>query len=173
MIASAPFRLLLALGFTLALGACSTLTGFSHTNASGYTQLQHQQCVPYARDVSGIPIRGDAWTWWGQAAGRYARGNHPASGAVLVLAKTQRLTHGHLAVVTGVLSPRDILVTHTNWGDNPFNRRIVYTAMRAQDVSPANDWTSVRFWNDEKSVFGFQYAAYGFIYNPRGTPITY
>jgi hypothetical protein len=28
------------------------------------------QCVPYARQVSGIQIYGDAWTWWDQAAGR-------------------------------------------------------------------------------------------------------
>ena len=32
------------------------------------------QCVPYARQVSGIRIFGDAHTWWGQAEGRYARG---------------------------------------------------------------------------------------------------
>jgi hypothetical protein len=32
------------------------------------------QCVPYARLVSGVAIRGDAWTWWDQAAARYSRG---------------------------------------------------------------------------------------------------
>ena len=30
------------------------------------------QCVPYARQVSGIRIYGDAHTWWDQAEGRYA-----------------------------------------------------------------------------------------------------
>jgi hypothetical protein len=38
------------------------------------------QCVPYARQVSGIDLRGDAWTWWGNAAGRYERGKKPAAG---------------------------------------------------------------------------------------------
>ncbi|MGC8159731.1 hypothetical protein ACP3WZ_24715, partial [Salmonella enterica] len=33
------------------------------------------ECVPFARAASGIQIYGDAWTWWGQAAGRYRRGD--------------------------------------------------------------------------------------------------
>ena len=41
------------------------------------------QCVPYARQVSGIQIYGDAHTWWGQAAGRYERGSVPQVGAVM------------------------------------------------------------------------------------------
>src|SRR5688572_24210456 len=41
------------------------------------------QCVPYARAQSGIDIRGNALTWWDQAAGRYRRGAEPQVGAVL------------------------------------------------------------------------------------------
>jgi len=40
---------------------------------------------------SGIALRGDAWTWWDAAAGRYERGHAPRSGSVLVLSRTSRL----------------------------------------------------------------------------------
>lgn len=37
------------------------------------------QCVPYARQISGIQIYGDAWTWWGQAEGKSNGAASPAS----------------------------------------------------------------------------------------------
>jgi hypothetical protein len=77
------------------------------------------QCVPYARQVSGIAIRGDAWTWWHQAAPRYGRGKVPRPGAVLAFARTRALPRGHVSVVTRVLEPREILVTHANWWGAP------------------------------------------------------
>ena len=43
------------------------------------------QCVPYARNVTGIRIYGDAHTWWGQAAGKYPRGHEPRVGAVMAI----------------------------------------------------------------------------------------
>ena len=46
------------------------------------------QCVPYARRVSGIAIRGDAWTWWRTAERRYRKGSRPAVGSVLALKRT-------------------------------------------------------------------------------------
>ncbi len=38
------------------------------------TVIRHQSywCVPYARAVSGIALRGNAWTWWGGARDLYA-----------------------------------------------------------------------------------------------------
>src|SRR5690242_12471674 len=60
---------------------------------------QGLQCVPYARQVSGIDIRGDAWTWWYAAAGRYERGSVPEPGAVLVMEATPAMRLGHVAVV--------------------------------------------------------------------------
>jgi hypothetical protein len=72
------------------------------------------QCVPYARFMSGIGLRGDAWTWWDQAAGIYARGNHPEPGAILSFPGIDRMPLGHLAVVRQVLSGRKILIEHAN-----------------------------------------------------------
>ncbi len=154
---------LIALSALLFLQACA----FSGDNASGYRKFSREECVPYARRVSGIQIYGNAHTWWSQAAGNYARGNTPVPGAVLVLAKTSRLKYGHLAVIKTIYDPRTVEVTHTNWGDDWFSRRITYESLRVQDVSKGNDWTSVRFWNRETGGFGAAYAAYGFIYNQR------
>ena len=71
---------------------------------------------------------------------------------------------GHVAVVNSLLDTRYINVTHTNWGGDKKSRSIVYTSMLAEDVSTTNDWSKVRFWNNELNVFGFPYEAYGFIY---------
>ncbi len=128
-----------------------------------------QQCVPYAREVSGIEIRGDAWTWWASAAGRYQRGSHPLPGSVLVLARSKKLRLGHLAVVTAIDGPRRIRITHANWGSDPETRRRVYRDMTAIDVSPGNRWTEIRFWNSDAGAFGGAYKAQGFIYRRADT----
>ncbi len=120
----------------------------------------NMQCVPYARLRSGIGIFGDAHTWWSTAAGRFARGNQPNPGAVLVLRRTGRLSYGHVAVVTQRINPREIRIDHANW-----QRGTVITGMPVMDVSPANDWTQLRFWNQEARAWGSIYPAEGFIYN--------
>ena len=120
------------------------------------------QCVPYARQVSGIGLRGDAWSWWGQAAGRYERGKKPRLGAVLVFKKTRVLPLGHLSVVTRVVHAREILITHANWASSADTRGRVASDVRVIDVSPGNDWSELRVWNG--SDFGKPYPAASFIY---------
>lgn len=159
-----PTRLF-ALVLLLFAAACSTGGGrFDTPMAAGRYVGEPMQCVPYARQQSGIAIRGDAHSWWPQAEGRYGRGSMPAPGAVLVLAATPRMRHGHVAVVRQVIDSRHIDVTHSNWGSDRKTRSMIYDRMRAEDVSPRNDWTSVRFWNMHTGAFGFPYAALGFIY---------
>lgn len=123
------------------------------------------QCVPYARAVSGIEIFGDAWTWWGQAEGRYARGQAPRVGSVLALSKSHRLRLGHVAVVVALNGPRDILVSHANWGGDAATRGKIHKRQPVRDVSPGNDWTQVRFMNTAGD-FGGVYPAHGFIHQP-------
>lgn len=118
------------------------------------------QCVPYARLISGINLHGDAYTWWSGAEGIYQRGNVPAPGAVLVLRQTNRLRSGHVAVVRAVVDRRQILVDHANWLSGE-----VTSAQSVFDVSPANDWTMPRFYNEQAGTYGSVYPAYGFIYN--------
>ena len=122
------------------------------------------QCVPYAREVSRISIRGDAWTWWRSAKGRYRRGDRPAVGAVLVLRKTTRLRLGHLAVVKRVIDSREILVDQANW----LNRGQIHLSTSVRDVSANNDWSAVRVWYTPGQIYGKRtYRAHGFIYPER------
>tara|TARA_B100000508_G_scaffold140803_1_gene143531 strand:+ start:1071 stop:1556 length:486 start_codon:yes stop_codon:yes gene_type:complete len=146
------------------------LTGCSAISMSGnapyYSLREPIQCVPYAREASGIPIRGDAHTWWRQAAGRYERGSVPKVGAVMVLSKTERLKYGHVAVVTKIIDSRNIEVQHANWGGDHKTRRIVYKAMPVKDVSATNDWSRSRFWHYPSKTYGSVYPTSGFIYAP-------
>lgn len=137
---------------------------FSTQNAQGYSIAKPISCVPYARDVSGIQIRGNAHTWWPQALGRYKRGYTPQVGSVFVLSKSSRLKYGHLSVVKRVINNRIIEVTHSNWGSSQAQRAMIYTRMRVEDLSSRNDWTRVRFWNYHTNAYGSPYIASGFIY---------
>jgi len=137
------------------------VTACTGTRMSGIGPMQ---CVPYAREVSGIELYGDAYTWWDQAAAHYPRGQKPVRGAVLVLAKTPRLPYGHVAVVERVLSPRMIEVTHVNWGQDYWSRITVQDGMRVKDISPNNDWSRLQFWVPESGKYGRVYTARGFIY---------
>ncbi len=118
------------------------------------------QCVPYARRHAGIGIRGDAWTWWGQAEGRYQRGSRPEIGAILALRRRGR-SRGHLAVVTEIVDSRTIVVRHANW----LNEGRIHLDTPVRDVSGNNDWSAVRLWYTPGGVYGAStYPAYGFIY---------
>jgi len=157
-------RILCLLCLVLLIPACSS--SFKTPYATGHYVSRPVQCVPYARSKSGINLYGDAYTWWDQAGVTYQRGNIPAVGSVLVLSQTNRMTHGHVAVVKKILNSREIDVTHSNWGNDWKTRRIIYDTVRVQDVSSTNDWSFVRFWNHGQGSFGFPYATSGFIYHP-------
>ena len=120
--------------------------------------------MPYARFLSGIGLRGDAWTWWDQAAGVFARGNHPEPGAVLSFPGIERMPLGHVAVVTQVLGARKILIDHANWPNAIVEHGAISHAIQVEDVSPANDWSEVRVQFGEGGPMGSVYPANGFIY---------
>jgi surface antigen len=162
-----PLFLILFVLFTLT--ACGR-GAFNTHNASGYSADDNEQCVPFARRESGIQLFGNADSWWWKAEPNYRRGSTPQEGAVLVLKATPKLKHGHVAVVKDIRNERQIMVTHSNWGNSEERRRIVYESMLVQDVSPYNNWSSVRFWNKEANSLGLPYSTYGFIYAERLTP---
>jgi hypothetical protein len=126
-------------------------------------------CVPYARQVSGIEVPGNAWQWWSNAVGEYARGNQPESGGVLVFRSNGRMRLGHVAVVSGVVNSREVLVDHANWAGGGVARGVAVV-----DVSEANDWSAVRVQLPNRGDYGSVYPTYGFIYNrpDRGEVIT-
>ncbi|MDZ4777179.1 MAG: CHAP domain-containing protein [Alphaproteobacteria bacterium] len=119
------------------------------------------QCVPFARGISGIDIRGDANTWWSQAEGQYARGRMPALGSVLVIRTYGDNSRGHLAVVTRVVSNREIWVDHANW----HGRGEIAVQVPVRDVSGNNSWTEVNVWWLDTNRWGVKnYLVEGFIY---------
>jgi surface antigen len=133
----------------------------SHTRlAAAHYKHSWLQCVPYAREVSHIQLTGNAFLWWAEAAGRYARGNAPVTGAVLNFRAIHRMPLGHVAVVTAVIDDRTILVTQANW-----IRGTITNDVTVQDVSANNDWSQVEVELGDTSTWGAPYPTYGFIYN--------
>ena len=144
----------------MALAALSACAGPSRPTASnGRSHAATVECAPYARQVSGIQLYGDAADWWDEAAGRYGRSAAPSPGAVLVFRRSGRLPHGHVSVVARLRSEREITVTQANW----VHGRITED-QPVLDVSPDNDWTTVHVWWPPTSNMGLtDYPAAGFI----------
>jgi len=130
----------------------------------GHSHWGGISCVPYARSVSGIDVPGNAWQWWDNAAGRYARGNQPEPGSVLSFTSNGRMRLGHVAVVSRVVNPREIEVDQANWW-GPGARGGVSHDIPVVDVSENNDWTAVRVGLGNSGEFGSVYPTNGFIYN--------
>lgn len=146
---------------TLATTLAAATLLFSGTGAQANDSV-YWQCVTFARAVSGIQIFGDAWTWWKQAVGRYAQGQTPQAGAVLVFQPYGKMTRGHVAVVSEVLTDRIVQVTHANWGGS---RGKVETDVTMVDVSDKGDWSKVKVWYGPLGELGTSvYPTYGFIY---------
>src|SRR3546814_10528313 len=66
----------------------------------------------------------------------------PREGAVLAFASHGKMRLGHVAMVSKIVSDREVLLTHANWS-RPGR---VETDVRAVDVSPAGDWSEVKVW---------------------------
>jgi CHAP domain len=123
------------------------------------------QCVPYARAVSGVEIRGDAHTWWDQAEGRYARGTRPKIGAVMSFKSHGVMRLGHVAAVRRVVNARTVLVSHANWSTIGGTRGHIEENVRVVDVSQDNDWSAVQVWYTPNAEMGStHYPLNGFIY---------
>jgi surface antigen len=126
------------------------------------------QCVPYAREQSGVQIYGDAHTWWGQAKGKFARGKRPKVGAVMAFQPHRNMKLGHVAAVSKIVDSRTILLRHSNWSPINGRRGQIENDVKAIDVSPNNDWSSVRVWYDPIQALGkTAWPIHGFIYSDK------
>lgn len=123
---------------------------------------QRVWCVPYARNLSGINIRGNAKDWWGLARNTYERGDDPAVGSVMSFRSTRGMPLGHVGVVADVVNNREIILNHANW-----NRNKVSLEMGVIDVSKNNDWSLVRV-ESRPGQYGKPYPVNGFIYPTEG-----
>ena len=148
-------RCIASLTSLLVLSACGT----QHTVRFSGSTAATVECAPYARQVSGIELYGDAASWWDGAAGRYQRSAEPSPGAVLVFRRSGRLPSGHVSVVARLASQREIMVTQANWGHGRIAR-----SEPIVDVSPGNDWSAVRVWWEPSNQLGITtYPTFGFI----------
>jgi surface antigen len=160
-------QLALAAVFGLGLAACASENDLDldQSQPSGkvgqVARPDHPlQCVPYARQRSGVSIYGDAYTWWDKAAGRFERGTAPKQGAVMVLFGYAGRYRAHVAVVRELVTAREIKVDHANWLDDGQ----IHLDDPVQDVSADNDWSQVRIWNIRAGVWGSRtYTVQGFI----------
>jgi surface antigen len=135
-----------------------------HYARRGASRSYGISCVPYARQVSGIEVPGNAWQWWDNAAGRYARGDQPEPGSVLNFRANGRMRLGHVAVVTRVVNAREIIVDQANWPSGGGSGGVSHN-VAVVDVSEANNWSAVRVELGREGSFGSVYPTYGFIYN--------
>lgn len=152
------------LALLLLLAACGSSSGPDRVGGyvGGPVSLE---CAPFARALSGVKLYGPAGDWWWKAQGKYARTYAPEVGSVLVFAKTGRLRDGHAAVVSKVISSRQILVTQANW----VHHRVTED-QPAIDISRNGDWSEIRVWWPPSAQMGVtEYPALGFIKASRPT----
>lgn len=153
-----------ALMAVLVLAACGS-PAQRYRNLSMGASSRHPgiSCAPFARELSGIALYGDADGWWSGAAGRYTRASRPMLGSVLVFSRQDRLPSGHVSVVSRLLGDRQLQVTQANWvrGQLDEDQLVV-------DLSERNDWTLVRVWYPPVGQLGaHDYITYGFIHPDR------
>lgn len=123
------------------------------------------QCVPFARNASGIEVSGNAHAWWDNAAGTYARGHAPERGSVLSFQANRSMPLGHVAVVSRVINARTLEIDHANWAGPGGRKGSVARGVSVVDVSESNDWTAVRVALGNSGEYGSIYPANGFIYD--------
>jgi len=123
-------------------------------------------CALYARAITGVGLYGAAGGWWDEAAGLYGRGSMPAVGSILVFRRTGRIPSGHVAVVSKIVSPTEVLVDHANWYHGSVSHD-----MPVVDTSPNHDWTMVAALEPGSGRLGSNYPTYGFVY-PQSGPRT-
>lgn len=141
---------------------CSVLLITALSVPSAANAQTFWQCAPFARVFSGIQLFGAAGGWWSQAIGKYAQGNAPKAGSVLVFKAIGSMRSGHVATVTQVISDRLIKVTHANWGRPGQVERDVTVI----DASAKGDWSAVKVWYGPIKDIGIKaYPTYGFIYS--------
>lgn len=151
--------------FAIGLSVCAFIALVAQTSDAAPRKARVQagpgwgDCVRTVRALSDFTIRGDAWTWWNNAAGLHERDDRPAVGSVLVFKRTARMGRGHVSLVSRVVDRRTVEVDHT-W----IAGRGIKRGMQVVDVSPANDWSAVRVWHEPTDQLGQRvYPTYGFI----------
>jgi surface antigen len=143
------------------------LMAFFHT-VSARALYEGLQCVPYARALTGVEIRGDAHTWWSQAEGRYDRGRKPKVGSVMSFRPHGNMRLGHVAAVRQIIDSRTLIISHANWSTIDGQRGHIEENVKVVDASEAGDWSAVQVWYTPNQALGTtRWPLNGFIYPDR------
>lgn len=139
-----------------------------HGQPAAATAVARVPCVQFVRANSDFRISGNAHLWWSRAAGVHARGSVPEVGSILSFKSIKQMPMGHVAIVSRVISSREIEIDHSNW----VHRGVVRGA-EVVDVSPRNDWTAVRVsLKPGAAAYGSIRPTNGFIYaRPHGSDV--
>ena len=148
--------------FWVGVAALAMAMGCGSQTVMAHSGRHHAgwQCVTYAASHSQVVLHGNAHTWWAHAEGFYERSHQPVAGSVMVMKSSGSMPLGHVAIVSRIVSDREVLLTHANWkGDGSGE-----TNVRAIDVSPQGDWSQVRVWYAPVHALGLRVSpVYGFI----------
>ena len=102
---------------------------------------------------------GPASGWW-EAAPASDRNDRPAMGSLLLLTGYCDGACGHAAIVTRIVSAREIRIDHADW----LHDGAIYRNNPVADVSWNNDWSRVRVFNIRTGSWGGKvYAVRGFL----------
>lgn len=90
----------------------------SAENFKGAIGKHGGQCVPYVRYETGIPIYGDAHTWYYKAKSLgYATGDAERKSAIVVF-KKGALPYGHVGIIKSIDADNKITIRDSNWCSN-------------------------------------------------------
>lgn len=148
---------------TLTVRPLSAEAALSLTGPQVIRSGRRMQCAIYARERTGVSLTGAARGWWTKAEGVYRRMQRPEVGAIVVMDGT---ASGHVAVVSAIVSDREVLIDHANW----LGQGEIITSAPMVDVSADGDWSAVRVWHPPTNGLGLKaYPVHGFIAPERVT----
>ena len=138
--------------------------GFRHVATQRFARSWHPswqrsalQCVPFARENSGIELSGNAGTWWNNATGLYERGARPEVGSILNFRATGHIANGPCRGG----HERDHATAHRNrpcqlgcaGSDQPEHRRGRRFARQRLDRRPCRAESVRRLWQRLSDVW--------------------
>jgi surface antigen len=113
-----------------------------------------------------MAITGNGGQWWHNAAGLYARSSRPEVGSIMAFPGSGGMRAGHVAVVERIISSREVMIHHANWGGPGIRRGSIMRGVSVVDASPSNDWSQVRVQVGHSAEnYGRTYPLQGFIHN--------
>ncbi len=165
--ASCSPRLMTVSAVAIATPTAAAASGPETRPASGKELPPYLQCVPYAREMSGIAdLRRRAYVVGpgGRAVPARPHAAGRRSDGVSAASQDEAGPCGRRRPESSIA--RTVLLNHSNWSPINGRRGQIERNVKAIDVSPDNDWSSVRVWYHPLQAFGkTRWPVHGFIHS--------